>query len=607
MHGAAGRCRQTGAAPSRCIGARLATAGVRVCGLGIVSGTLVMAPRQAVAFPASDVTSPSIVAPASAATSDQSDASALAHQLNLLNGYSGIVAPGWNFTSSLGLQETLNDNIFQSSTNRRWDIISGLTPGVAAYGDTARVQLRLNYQPTIEYYARDTSLNQIAQSLNATSDITIWPDHLYLDLRATSGVASTSGSSPGLGYGANTSGTTGTALTGQTKANSTQYTSYAASPYFLQSFDAYGTLKVGYTYSQSTSSNTGAVLPIPLNTGGSSASETSSQEFIQFSTGSFLERITDTVAVNATQSLSTNATAATGTGLTSTGATGTGTTSTGTTAAGTGSSQGSSTTFSNQVNYVLNRSITVFASIGYEDITYGGTNAVAIHDMTWQIGTTLTPNPRSTLNLSYGHSQGVDSLSASGFYQLTPRTSVNVSYGESLATQLQTVAQQLSQTAINNSGVAVNSQTGAPLYNSTNLLGTQNELSRTTTATIGTATQLDRDTISFNAQYAVSTAAGAGASSSTSGITGTAGWTHSIRDNLTLSTSASYGIHTLNPGRTAYTALSSSLSYTLSRTVSASLSYSFYDLTPSGSGANSTGQGGSVYQDIFILSLTKQF
>ena len=134
------------------------------------------------------------------------------------------------------------------------------------------------------------------------------------------------------------------------------------------------------------------------------------------------------------------------------------------------------------------------------------------------------------------------------------------------------------------------------------MLGTATQVYRSTTATVGTTTQLDRDTIGLNLQYAEYTAAGNGATGSTDGATGTANWTHSLRDDLTLSTSASYGIRWfVDPGGTnRYIALTASLTYALTPTVSGSLSYSFYDL-------NSTQAGQTLYQDILILSLTKQF
>jgi uncharacterized protein (PEP-CTERM system associated) len=582
MRGTAGRSRPTGAA-LWCHRAARALCGDSVARASLsryaawlaaaVCTPCLIAPRAA-AFPASDASNPSVVSPASAASPDASDASALAHQLQLLGPFGGAVGPGWTFTPSLTLQEAYNDNLFQSGNDRRWDLITYLTPGIAIYGDTPNVQLRLNYQPTLIYYARTPSLNQIAQNLDAIGDVTLWQDHLYLDVRATAGVGSANGSTPGLGFGSGGTGQPTNGITGLTKQNSTQYTAFAVSPYFLQQFDTYGTLKIGYTLGYSTSSNNAGSVPLPTNTTGPSASQVSNQELLQFTSGTFLERMTDIVLISGNQFQGTGAS----------------------------SQSGHNDTASNQVNYALNRWIEVFASIGYEDIDYSGTNSLAIHDITWQLGTTLTPSPRSSLTMSYGHQQGTDSFSANGLYQLTGRTSVNVSYGQTLGTNLQQLQSQLAQSDINSSGVVVNSRTGAPLFNANSLLGTQNQLYRATTGTVGTTTQLDRDTITFNLQYADYTAAGAGATGSTTGFTGTANWLHSLRDDLTLSSSGSYGIRWfLDPGGTnRFFALTASLNYVLSETVTGTLSYEFYDL-------NSTQPGQTLYQDIIILGLTKRF
>ncbi len=569
MRGATGRSRQTGSALSCQRAAHLVVA---VCGLCLVV-------RHAAAFPASDASNPSVVTPATAAAPDQSDVSALAHQLQLLNPYSSSVGPGWTFTPSLTLQEAFNDNVFQSQFDRRWDLITYVTPGLAIYGDTQNVQLRFNYQPTLVYYARNSSLDQLAQNLNAIGNITLWQDHLYLDLRAAVGVGSASGSTPGLGFNGGAigqptaTGAPSLGLNGLNKNNSSQYTSFAASPYFLQSFGDYGNLKLGYTLSHSTTSNAAGFVPLPTNSTGPSLSQTTNEELATFNSGTFLERASDTVSLDATQS------------------------------GGSGSGTNSHTaTASNQVNYVLNRAVTAFVSIGYESLDYSGGNTESVNDLTWQVGTTLTPDPRSTLNLSYGHEQGVDSLSANGVYQLTARTSVNVNYAETLGTQLQALQNQLALEDINNSGTLVNSRTGQPLTNANALLGTQNQLYRSKTATVGTSTQLDRDSITVNLQYAVYNAAGTGSTGSTSGVTGTASWTHSLREDLMFTASGSYGIRWfIDPGgHNNFTALTTSLNYTISATVTTSLSYAFYDLY-------STQPGQSEYQDVIILSLTKTF
>ena len=122
-------------------------------------------------------------------------------------------------------------------------------------------------------------IKALAQNLNAIGNVTLWQDHLYLDVRAAAGVGSTSGSMPGLGYGTTSSGQPNSGITGLTKQNSTQYTSFAVSPYFLQQFDTYGTLKLGYTLSHTTTSNAGGFVPLPTNSTGTSASQTTNEEF----------------------------------------------------------------------------------------------------------------------------------------------------------------------------------------------------------------------------------------------------------------------------------------------------------------------------------------
>jgi uncharacterized protein (PEP-CTERM system associated) len=544
--------------------------------LGATLVAVALGDRPALAFPDSDASSPSIVSAGSAAQSDSSDASALAHQVQLLNAFGNTPGEaGWSITPSITLQEVLNDNIYQTSPDRRGDLITYVTPGLAIYGNTPRVQVRLNYQPSLLYYADNTSLNDVQQQLNAIGDFVLWQDHLYLDVRGLAGVGASVGGAPGLGFGT-TGGTAGLqngTTTNLTKQNSTQFTSFEASPYFLQKFEDYGTLKVGYTINQSSSSNTSGFSPISVTSTGPATSQTTNEELVQFTTGDFLNRISDIVLLDAKQ-------------YTTTGI----------------SQPGHNNTATNQLSYILNRSITVFGTLGYEDIDYGGTSPLIINDMVWLIGTTLTPNPRSTITVSYGHQNGADNLNVNGLYTLTARTSISVSYVNELGTQLQQVQNQLAAADINNAGSLINSRTGAPLSVGNNLLGTQNELYRSHTATVTTTTLLDRDTLALNAQYSDYIAAGGGATGSTSGISATASWSHELSEDLTLSASGSYGQRWfLDPGgKETYVALTTALTYSFSATLSGSVRYAFYDV-------NANGQGQSMYQDLFVISLTKQF
>lgn len=541
---------------------------------GIATGGGSLATHQAAAFPLSDVTNPSIVPPATGAEPDAADAAALAHQVQLLGGYSQNVGTGWNFTPSLGMQEVLNDNVLETSSNRQWDLISSLTPGLAIYGDTPNSQVRVNYQPSLLYYARDTSLNQIAQQLNASGEFTLWQDHLYLDVRGLAGIGSSNGNAPGLGYGASGGNGQGASTAVLNKQNSTQFTSFEASPYFLQSFGDYGTLKVGYTINRSSQYSAGGASSGNGTGGNTSSTQTSNEELIQYTTGQYFDRISNTTGVDATQF--------SGTG---------------------GSAAGHNNTITDTLNYVLNRTYLAFGTVGYEDIAYSGVSGIAIHDLVWMIGTTVTPNPNSTITLSYGHQNGVSSLTFNGRYALTARTTFFASYLTTLGTQLQAVQNQLESSTVNNNGTTVNSQTGAPVFVGNNLLGTQTEVYRSRSLTMGTSTLLDRDTIAINAQFSDYTLFGSGvAGQDSSGVTGTVSWIHQLREDLTLSSSGSYGRRwSSSGGQSQYLAATGALTYNISATLSTSVSYSFYDINANG------GVGESMYQDLVILSLNKQF
>ena len=116
-------------------------------------------------------------------------------------------------------------------------------------------------------------------------------------------------------------------------------------------------------------------------------------------------------------------------------------------------------------------------------------------------------------------------------------------------------------------------------------------------------TQLNRDTIGLTLNASTQTSAGGTASLQTSsqsnGINMT--WTHELRPDMRLSTSASYNVNSGGFfGSSRSIAFNTSLIYTLTESVSTSARYSFF---------KSTSQNTlfSLYEDIFVVGLTKQF
>src|SRR5438270_13873055 len=63
------------------------------------------------------------------------------------------LAGDWTITPFMAGQETFTDNVLLTPTNRHSDLVTGLSPGVAISGETARFNAILNYSPTIQLFA----------------------------------------------------------------------------------------------------------------------------------------------------------------------------------------------------------------------------------------------------------------------------------------------------------------------------------------------------------------------------------------------------------------------------------------------------------------------
>jgi uncharacterized protein (PEP-CTERM system associated) len=539
-----------------------------------------MASGAARAFPMTDPANPGVVNTAPLPTPDQAD---LRNQLQMHNGFLAPTGGGWTFEPRLTLDEIFTDNALQTETDRRYDFITTINPGITILGDTPRAQVTFDYAPLLNWYARTPSQTGVSQNLTGTALITVIPDEIYMDARALSGVVAGNG---GLGgFGGTLTPTGGVQLggvglaggnpVGVNKQNQTQFSSLSVSPYWLHTFGDIGTAKVGYSISQSSFSNTGSFIPLFFPTGAGNQSETTNEGVATFQTGQILGRIQDLVSVDVSQSTATGA--------------------------ATGSS---SSTISNRTDYAFYDWLSVYGTIGYENISYGGTNSPHIADATWGFGTTIRPNPDSQLTLGYGRQNGITSFNFSGYYALTARTTISASYTTALETQLQQIQNALNQGVINQNGVLVNSQTGTQLFVTNPALGVQAGVFETKTFTLTATTTYDRDQFSLSGQEESSSP-----SSSVPGTTATSSratvaslsWTRQIHDDLTLYTSASYSTANFTgTGTQNSVGLAASLQYLISETLTGSLRYAFYD-------QRSATPGQNIYQNLLLIGVTKRF
>ena len=131
-------------------------------------------------------------------------------------------APAWaqrsNVTPTFSASQEFTDNRNLSATNREADAITTLSPGIRWSSRSGRVQGSLDYSLSANFYARDSSFNNIDNRLSADLSAELVEQYVFFDANAYISQQSVSA------FG----------LQGErdTNANSTEYGSLTLSPYF---------------------------------------------------------------------------------------------------------------------------------------------------------------------------------------------------------------------------------------------------------------------------------------------------------------------------------------------------------------------------------------
>ena len=572
--------------------------------VGFAAALLLAAARGAAAFPLLDASNSDQVPPGTELAAP--DAQDLRHQLQLVNGLGAPAGGGWTFVPRIDWQEELTDNALEAHSPRRADLVTYIAPGISIAGDLPRARLTFDFSPTLALYARSSGLNALTEQMTGLGSVTLVPDLAYVDVRALAGVQNLYGGLGGLGtVGAPASAAatpqaaipnlSGNSL-GLNRSNEVQTTSFGVSPYLLRRFGDWGTGKLGYSLGVTQSNTLSGFAASPLPTGGANAqTQITNEEIAHFTTGDFMRYIQDSFDLDLQQS------------QTSTGANVVNL-QTGLPAQTTQRSSSTRAIVSDQVTYQISRGVAVFASGGHEDIVYSNLGVAPIHDLTWSLGTTLTPDPNSQLTVSYGHLNGFNSATVNGHYALTARTLLTVSYGSTLGTQLQNIRNQLNLAGAGGNGALVNAQTGGPLFGGANALAVQAGVFRTDTLTVGSQTLLERDIISLNFLFAKQTSSGGINAVSSQTKTASVSWVHQMRPDVTVSGAVSYAIQDqtagaisfANPGDNTSLAASLAWQWQISDTLSTSLRYSFFR-------RQTTVTAFELYQNALILGISKHF
>ena len=542
--------------------------------------------------PGSD-TSPTELAPG--------DAQDLRHQLLLSEGLAPPTGGGWTIIPRMSVFEAFNDNLFQVNSPRRADLTTYVSPGISVAGETSRLRVTATYDPAIEINAINGSQNSLTQQFNLIGQATLIPERLFVDVRGVAGVQASNGLLGGygtLGAGGpatpSTGGTLGSgsgAGLGLAKNNRTQALAFGVSPYLVGRLGSYGDYRLGASVDVSRYANVNGFFALPFGGGSNGQTLVTTQQVGHFSSGDYLTALQDQVDIlfsqsrNSTQGQGINNGLQTGSAYFDN---------------NTGSDR---KTISDQVTYHYNQTLAVFGSLGWEVIRYSGGNSLNINEATWSVGATITPSPDSFLTVRYGRREGANSLGLSARYAVTARTTVSASYGSTVGTQLQNLQRQLDVAGPNGNGGLVNRQTGGTAFNGSTL-SVQPGVYRFNNLTLNATTGLERDTIALAAGYTRQTGIGSGvfSGSVTEVAYGSGQWIHALSPAMTASAAASYTRQQSSggDGLVQSVAVSAVLQYAISETLTASVRYLFNDQIASRPILN-------LYQNLFILGLTKQF
>jgi uncharacterized protein (PEP-CTERM system associated) len=536
--------------------------------------------------------------PSARGTLSGTDAQDLRHQMQIIGGPTALPSGGgWTILPRLDVLGMLTDNALQVRSPRQWDVISIVAPGIAAVADTRRMELRFDYSPIMTTYARTTSQNTLSHALNGTARVTIVPEEVFVDARATAGVQPTAGGFGGLsgyGLGGLQAGILSSSIVNSAvlnRDNQTQTFNATVAPYLTRQLGDYGSLRLGTSFAYSSAATVAGYGTLPFTTSGTnSQSALTTEQTLRYVTDEWLGRIQNTIDGVLSQTPMADTNGFGGRGI--------------------GSIYSSRQTLTSRTAYAINHALQLFVTLGYENITYRNSQSPPVKGLVWNLGTTYQPNADSSITVAYGRQEGANSLTLNGNYALTPRTMITASYSSRLSTQLQNFQRQLSQGVINGDGILVDSQTGAPLAVGNNGLAFQPGLFRYDTLNLGAQTSLDRDlftvALTTTSQRPVS---GTLTSATTSAQTLSLTWTHNLRPDLSLNSILSFTRQSTSGsasvGRTV--AGSVGLNYLITDSLTGRIRYSYSSRSNSGAVLNPAFDRTNFAQNLFTVGITKQF
>jgi uncharacterized protein (PEP-CTERM system associated) len=411
---------------------------------------------------------------------------------------------GWRITPSAGLQLLATDNAHSSPNDKRSELITTITPGLAVAAETARLTGRLSYSPNLVFYAGAPDQNRVDQRFSGNASAALLQDKLFLDVLGFGGVQVTRG------------GTAPQGAPAVDRNNRIQTVSLQASPYYLHRFGGLATARVGYTWRYLTQDGNDAFLPGSSQPFFTSQETTAHEGYAVVRTGEDFGRL----------ALEGRASAVTydSNGVLD------------------GAHRNLATL---QALYALTREVSVAVEGGYEDTHYGGTRPFNEQGAVWSAGARLAPNSDSVITVTYGRRGGYEAPYVDASTNIGVRTRVFASYTDKIGTVAQTGAELLAAATVDSLGnPVVSSTTPTYLPFGGSLLASQTSVQRLKRGVLGISQSWPRDNVSLTLSYddrSPVTATRGTESFPQKGYSVGLAWSHALTETLNGISSLQYG------------------------------------------------------------------
>ena len=154
----------------------------------------------------------------------------------------------WTITPTITAVETRTDNVGQVEKNKQSDWVTDITPGINIKGVGDRVKLDFDYQMHNLLYARDSSRNNIQNSLSAFGSLEAIENLFFIDASASVFQQNIS---------AFRGATYSSSVDVSDNDNTTETRTYELSPYFKGTLGSFAEYQLRYSMSESTSDEKG--------------------------------------------------------------------------------------------------------------------------------------------------------------------------------------------------------------------------------------------------------------------------------------------------------------------------------------------------------------